>query len=97
MVACATRAISAMFSGGTGSSNHRGSYGSMRLARRMAEAVVHWPWVPNSKSTPLPTVSRSARVTASALSSVATESSRGSNADIGMIGSYLTAVKPRET
>ena len=51
----ATFAISSGASGGTGSSNHSGSYGSMRRARRMAPAAVICPWVPKRRSAFEPT------------------------------------------
>ena len=54
----ATSAIASGWPGGTGSSNQRGSKGSNRLARRMADAGVIWPWVPNNKSQRSPTASR---------------------------------------
>ena len=43
LVPAATRAIPAMSSGGVGSSNHSGSYGSNLEARRAAPEDVNWP------------------------------------------------------
>ena len=94
----ATRAISSLFSGGTGSSNQSGSYCSMRRAKRIAPEVVDWPCVPMRMSALLPTASRTARTTASALSSRSRGGSRGSALPItSMSGSNFTAVKPSAT
>ena len=69
----ATLAIASGWPGGTGSSNHKGSKGSMRWAKRMADAGVIWPWVPNNRSQLLPTASRIFRQKASLRSRVASE------------------------
>ena len=57
-VLAAIFAISLKFSGGQGSSSHKGSYFSTRLAKRIAHAGVICPWVPMRISALLPTASR---------------------------------------
>ena len=59
-VPAATLAIPLTSSGGTGSSNQRGSYFSKTLASLSAPEGVNCPWVPNNMSAPVPRVSRRA-------------------------------------
>jgi hypothetical protein len=57
-VARATSASAGKLSGGTGSSNHSGSEGSIALASRIAPPGMNWPWVPNRRSAASPTAAR---------------------------------------
>ena len=93
-VALATLAISSGASGGTGSSSQSGSYGSSRLASRIAPAAVICPCVPNSKSAFIPTASRKDFANRAHRSSASNDNWRPSNAEYGPAGSNFSAVKP---
>ena len=100
----ATSASAAMFSGGQGSSYQRGSNRSSRRAIRSAPAAVIWPWVPMMMSQSVPTSSRMAAITRSAVAAADSENCSGtfcprlwSGDSVSENGSTLTAVKPRST
>ncbi len=90
----ATSAISSGRSGGVGSSNHSGSYFSMRRAMRLAPDTVYWPCVPKSRSALSPTASRISLQKRSAMSRRSSVGWRGSNTEYPPTGSNFTAVKP---
>ena len=90
-----------MFSGGQGSSYQSGSNFSSRWAMRSAPAAVIWPCVPMMMSQAVPTSSRMAPITRSAVSAACRENCSGtfwprlwSCVSTSENGSTLIAVKP---
>src|SRR3989442_57225 len=72
-------AICSGISGGVGSSNQSGEYGSNLRARRIAPEVVNCRWVPTRRSQRLPTASRICRRYAAERSRAARLGWRGSS------------------